>query len=81
MFSKDEDGQIPAAELIFALTHHPGNVMQPKRSNTFLSMICTYCFDRVAVIMKNLPTQVSSEEICEMIDIVDKNRDGKISYR
>ena len=30
--------------------------------------------------MKHLPSELEIEEIEEMIEIVDKNKDGKISY-
>jgi len=48
VFSKDDEGCIPAEELAFVLAHHP--------------------------------RQISQKEIEEMIKIVDKNGDGKISY-
>ena len=48
MFSKDEEGCVPADELKFVL--------------------------------QNLPTKIKIAEIEEMIETVDKNGDGKISY-
>ena len=48
MFSKDEEGCIPADEMKFALMNLPGNV--------------------------------TGKEIDEMIETVDKNGDGKISF-
>ena len=32
-------------------------------------------------IMKNLPVPVEDEDIEEMFDFADKNKDGKLSYR
>ena len=48
VFSKDEEGCIPADEMKFALMNLPGNV--------------------------------TGKEIDEMIETVDKNGDGKISF-
>ena len=48
VFSKDEEGCVPADELKFVL--------------------------------QNLPTKIKIAEIEEMIETVDKNGDGKISY-
>ena len=31
--------------------------------------------------MKNLPVEVSEEDIDEMFDFADKNKDGKLSYK
>ena len=33
------------------------------------------------LMMRNLPVPVSEEEINEMFDFADKDRDGKINYR
>ena len=36
--------------------------------------------EEIKFVLKHLPSQLDTEEIQEMIDIVDKNDDGKISY-
>ena len=36
--------------------------------------------DEIKFVLKHLPSHLEIEEIEEMIEIVDKNKDGKISY-
>ena len=36
--------------------------------------------DEIKFVLKHLPGDLEMEEIEEMIEIVDKNKDGKISY-
>ena len=36
--------------------------------------------DEIKFVLKHLPSDLETEEIEEMIEIVDKNKDGKISY-
>ena len=36
--------------------------------------------DEIKFVLKHLPSDLEIEEIEEMIEIVDKNKDGKISY-
>ena len=36
--------------------------------------------DELKFVMKHLPGKVTNKELDEMINIVDKNGDGKISY-
>ena len=36
--------------------------------------------DEIKFVLKHLPSELEIEEIEEMIEIVDKNKDGKISY-
>ena len=36
--------------------------------------------DEIKFVLRQLPSELEPEEIQEMIDIVDKNNDGKISY-
>ena len=36
--------------------------------------------DEIKSVLRHLPSQLDNEEIQQMIDIVDKNNDGKISY-
>ena len=66
MFHKDEEGCVPADELKFVLQYLPAKVQKLK---ILLNWI-------------NLPLiiQMKLDEINEMIETVDKNGDGKISY-
>ena len=68
MFSKDDEGCIPPDELQFVLQNLPQKVRSVKQSEKQLNtdMIKT--------------TQIKFGEIKEMIETVDKNGDGKISY-
>ena len=36
--------------------------------------------DEIKFVLKHLPSQLDCDEIEEMIDIVDRNKDGKISF-
>ena len=36
--------------------------------------------DEIKFVLQHLPSQLEISEIEEMIDIVDRNKDGKISY-
>ena len=36
--------------------------------------------DEIKFVLKHLPSQLEAGEIEEMIDIVDKNKDGKFSH-
>ena len=36
--------------------------------------------DEIKFVLKHLPSELEPEEIEEMIEIVDRNKDGKISY-
>ena len=57
---------------------------------TFCSLLCPRVFskdaegcihpDEIKFVLRHLPSQLDTEEIQEMIDIVDKNNDGKINY-
>ena len=64
VFSKDEEGCIPPDEIKLWITI------------TRLSIHHVPC----RFVLKHLPGNISTNEIEDMINTVDKNQDGKISY-
>ena len=68
MFSKDDEGCIPPDELQFVLQNLPQKVRSIKK----------WCDTNDLNTDKT--TQIKFGEIKEMIETVDKNGDGKISY-
>ena len=56
-----------------------------KLSNQFHSLSSRFTglatYKDFVQIMKNLPVEVSEEDIDEMFEFADKNQDGKLSYK
>ena len=64
VFSKDEEGCIPADEMM----------QDPMKQELCLcNFVCRF-------VLQHLPGKIKPAEIEEMIKTVDKNNDGKISY-
>ena len=74
VFSKDDEGCIPADEMKFVLKHLPGKVcglVWGEGAIVYVSPSYKQC---------NVVFKVTYKEIDEMIETVDKNGDGKISF-